>query len=68
MKKRQPKALTLNKETLRTMDLQQIVGGISMAPRCSDATQVSVCVTNCPSCGPSYDPNCNTLWCPSGIC
>jgi hypothetical protein len=65
VKKRKPKTLMLNRETLRSMDFQQTVGGVSMA-RCGEETLVSACVTDCPSCGPSYDPDCYSLWCTAG--
>jgi hypothetical protein len=65
--KRKLKKLTLSKETVRTLDLRQVVGGETML-HCVD-TEGSRCATDCATCGATnYNTcySCDTLC--FGIC
>jgi hypothetical protein len=48
MKRKSPKKLQLNAETLTRMNLEQVAGGATVAP-CD--TFFSAAYTNCPRCG-----------------
>jgi hypothetical protein len=47
--KRRQKTLRLNRETVRSLNLKQAAGGITL--RCGPDTEVSRCVTDCDTCG-----------------